>query len=147
MDWPGSNDLYSEVMRGRDRGKGLFYNLFPLEDREISRYLKPREDEFVVASYEELRFVLEMQRIKVLIYGGKGLNACMLTRPTGINSFALSDRRKALFVIIVLEDCSFASGSPAVNSEATKQVMLDYLMNNGVFASDSKRIRLDRPRN
>ena len=111
-----------------------------IRERDISRLLTPLDDEYVLASHNEFRYVLWERKIKLLLYMGGALNECMQHRDTGINLLAGSDSRRTAFAIVVLEDCSSAMATPCFDSEVIGGVMLDYFMTKIAFVANSKEI-------
>jgi len=112
--------------------------------RDISRFLKPLEDEFVLASHHEFRYVLWKRKVKLLLYVGGALNECMQHRDTGINRLAGSDNPRTAFTIVVLEDCSSSKRTPRSDPEEISQAMLDYFMCKIAFVSNSKDVAFVR---
>ena len=119
------------------------YDLYPATDRDISIHLKPKDDEYVIESYEELRYVIWRHHLKLLIYFGGAMNECMLHRDTGINRFAGIDNRRFPISIVVLEDCSLAGGSFMINDSLFSLAMSEYYKQKISFISKSANIVFD----
>jgi hypothetical protein len=135
--WP-PRDTSAKTWEIREKGRAPWYKVYPTKKRDISRFLRPLENEFVLSSYNEFRYVLWKKRIKVLLYVGGALNECILHRDAGINLLAGSDSKRTEFTIVVLSDCTYSMGSPRFDSETTKLVMLDYYMYKITFVANSK---------
>ena len=141
LGWPPrQNDLQVKARQLREDAQ-----LTPAEvtrktlvQRDISRFLKPLEDEFVLASHHEFRYVLWKRKVKLLLYVGGALNECMQHRDTGINMLAGSDSQRTAFTIVVLEDCSSSKRTPRSGSAEISQAMLDYFMCKIAFVSSAK---------
>ncbi len=145
LKWPPRNNpTYRRFNQIRIDGKSAVYQIHPANRRDISKFLKPLENEFVLASYNEFRYVLWKKKIKVLLYAGGALNGCMLQRDTGINLLAGIDSRREPLAIVVLEDCSSAMGSPGFDSRTAKKIMLEYYMNNIAFVANSKDLKFEK---
>jgi hypothetical protein len=110
------------------------------KDLDISRFLTPIDNEYVVESYEEFRYVLWKEKIFVLLYGGGALNICMLQRETGINRLAgITSQRKG-FLIVLLEDIIHSCPRPPFLPQQITDVMLNYLSISTVHISSIKEI-------
>lgn len=146
LKWPPDNNIYTQASELRQKGReqGSVAQL-SLEERAISRLLRPLEHEYVLATHEELRYVLWKKGINVLLYVGGALNECMLHRDTGINLLNGSDRDLSKFTIVVLEDCSEAIPALGLDVETTKRVMLDYYMRKIAFVANSKELTFEKP--
>jgi hypothetical protein len=79
LTWP-PYDTSAKTWEIRKKGRDPWYKVYPTKEREISRFLRPLEDEFVLSSYNEFRYVLWKKRIKILLYVGGAVNECMLHR-------------------------------------------------------------------
>jgi nicotinamidase-related amidase len=109
---------------------------------DISRYLTPAASEYVVASHDEMRYVLYRHGVTVLVYVGGALNECMMQRATGLNLIVGVDPPyRSGFTAVVLGDASAAMASPAIDAAAFKAAMLDYLRFKMAFVSDSGWLR------
>ncbi|HJZ12443.1 MAG TPA: hypothetical protein VJ521_09850, partial [Acidobacteriota bacterium] len=86
----------------------------------------PREDEFVVASHNEFRYVLWKKQVKLLLYAGGATNECLLARPTGVFSVTIRHDEPTGFTVAVVEDCTIPS--PGVNADGAtvKKTMMDF---------------------
>ncbi len=141
MAWPDrDNPRYDRLLEVRMRHLRPLMTLYPVEDRDISGLLLPRDGEFVVDTHREYRYVLWKNRIRVLLYVGGSLNDCLLQRDAGISPLAGSDRRRAAFTIVVAEDCTEAVASPTVDAATTKRVLLDFLMREIAFVTSSSQL-------
>ncbi|RIH65427.1 hypothetical protein D1164_09900 [Mariniphaga sediminis] len=141
LDWPESNNKYYDLIRNnRSEGSAPAYFFSPKSKRDISRFLTPLEDEFVVSTHNEFRYVLWKQGIKVILYTGGSLNECMLHRDTGINLLAGSDTRRTRFAIVVVEDCTYIMDSPETSYDEAKQAMLDYYKMKIAVVAHSKKM-------
>ncbi|UCG54460.1 MAG: hypothetical protein JSV32_07735, partial [Dehalococcoidia bacterium] len=72
-DWPPP-EFQREVKQIRQEAKAKHYLGPPVSERDISRFLRPRENEFVVESIEEFRYVLWLRKISLLLYVGGNTN-------------------------------------------------------------------------
>jgi hypothetical protein len=113
----------------------------PPKERDISRFLTPMPGEYVVQSYEELRYVLWKEKTLVLMFGGGALNGCVLQRETGINRLAGVDSQRQGLVIILLEDLLHSATLAPFTEAQINDVMLDYLAWNTVHISSIDEIR------
>ncbi len=137
--WPPA-DLSTEYQDIRIQGRAAAYKVRPKAERDISRFFKPRPDEFVLVTSDEFRYALWIRKIKVLIYVGGATNECMLHRPTGINRLAGMDDERSNFVIVVMGDCSNAIQSLWCSDDAVDRVMLDYMMTKIAFVGNSAEV-------
>jgi hypothetical protein len=143
MEWPSiNNSIWKKAQDIRYSGRVALYSFHPTKERDISRYLKPLKNEYVLNNYMEFRYVLWKERIKLLLYLGGALNECMQHRDTGINILAGTDSRRTPFTIVILEDCSTAMGSPEISSKMAAKVMLDYFKFKIAFTTNSKQLRV-----
>lgn len=126
LDWPAKNDYREKINAYRSAGREPLYRRNPKNERDISGYLVPLENEYVVSSYHEFQYVLWKEKIKVILYAGGSLNECMLHRDTGINLLAGTDSGRTNFAIVVLEDCIYTIESPRTDYAIARQAMLDY---------------------
>lgn len=108
--------------------------------RKIITALKPRESEFVVQSYEELRYVLYKRKINTLFYAGMALNECILHRETGIYRMSGIGDEPVPFTIVVFEDCVKAMPTLTYDDKAMKQAMLEYYKIRLAFISQSSKL-------
>lgn len=138
LEWPQENEFNTTIAKSRKNGRSGEYIVKPQEERDVSKRLTPLANEYVLASYEEFRYVLWKEKIKVILYVGGSLNECMLQRDTGINLLAGSDSRRSNFSIVVVEDCSFVMTNPNTSYEATKQAMLNYYKRKIAVVSNSQ---------
>lgn len=106
-------------------------------------HLRPKDNEYVLMTYEELRYVIWRHNLKLLIYMGGGMNECMLHRDTGINRFAGLDKERFPISIIVLEDCSYSGGGFSVSDSLFHKVMTEYYKQKIAFLSNSESIVFD----
>lgn len=138
LEWPGENKYSKMVNEKREEGRIAGYSISPMEERDISKLLKPLEDEYVLSTYNEFRYVLWKEKIKVILYVGGALNECMLHRDTGINLLAGIDSKATDFCIVVIEDCVYIMDSPHSDYEKSKQAMLDYYKRKIAVVSNSQ---------
>lgn len=110
-------------------------------DRDISRFLRPRDNEFVLCSHDEFRYVLWKRGIRLLLYMGVSLAECMQHRDTGISALAGTDSTRSAFTIVVLADCSAAGPSHTLDAQTMSTAMLDFLKRKMAFASQSTALR------
>lgn len=144
LEYPSyENEIYLQQKLIRKSNKAPVYELFPTTDRDISIHLKPEDDEYVVESYKELRYVIWRHQLKLLVYMGGATNECMLHRDTGINRFAGIDKERFPISIVVLEDCSEAGGSTMLNDNLFSIAMFEYLKQKISFISKSVNIEFD----
>lgn len=78
---------------------------------DISRLTRPVKGEYVINTYEELRFIAYKHGITTFIYVGGAVDYCMLTKPYGILNLK-SQFVRSNFVVIVLDDCVFGQEDP-----------------------------------
>jgi hypothetical protein len=142
LDWPPhSNEVWKRALEIRHLGR-LPQNETRTEfDADIAAPLRPLETEYVLCSYDEYRYVLWKQGIKLIIYMGGSLNECMQQRDTGINFLAGMDSTRIPMTIVVLGDCSSAMGSPSVSNEAAAAAMLDYFQYKMAFVANFEDIQ------
>ena len=103
----------------------------------------PTKYEYVLSSYEELRYVIWRHNLKLLIYMGGSMNACILTRPSGINRMqnTILDNGRALPIsIVVLEDCSII-GESIMNSQSYKMAIVELFKRNYTIIANSEKIK------
>ena len=132
-----SNEVWREGKDIRTIGRETAYKITPRSSRDITIHLKPKENEYVIASYEELRYVIWRHNLKLLIYMGGATNECMLHRDTGINRFAGIDTKQFPITIVVLEDCSSAGGSLVLSDSLFSIAMIEYYKQKLSFVSSS----------
>lgn len=138
LRWPPL-DYFREAWTPRyDGRKPGWSNIDIKKDLDISRFLTPLDTEHVVFSFDEFRFVLWKERIRVILYAGSSLNECMLHRDAGLNHLAGVDTKVAPFVLVVLADCSDAFGTPFVDAVTTKHVILHYMGSKLAYISNSR---------
>ena len=137
------NEVYLQQKLIRKINKSNIYDLYPRSDRDISIHLKPTDDEYVVESYEELRYIIWRHQLKLLIYMGSAMNECMLHRDTGINRFSGIDGKRFPISIVVLEDCSETGGSVMLNDSLFSLAMSEYYKQKISFVSNSVNIVFD----
>jgi hypothetical protein len=135
-DWPPP-ELYKQYWDIRNDGRYRERQLKKTQPKAISRHLSPLPDEFVLATSDELRYVLWLRGIKVLLYVGGAANECLLQRDTGINALAGTDGARSNYVIVVLSDCLFWMRGTQPDDESA---LLDYLMWKIAFVSESRKI-------
>ncbi len=140
LDWPEKNAYQEKINAYRSAGKEPLYRRNPKNVRDISRYLVPLENEYVVSSYHEFRYVLWKEKVKVILYAGGSLNECMLHRDTGINLLAGTDSGRTNFAIVVLEECIYTIESPRTDYATARQAMLDYYKQKIAVVSASDRL-------
>jgi hypothetical protein len=143
LSWPVKNEYKTKIDGLRSEGRTAEYHLNPRSTRDISKYFLPLSNEYVVSSYDEYRYVLWKEKIKVILYTGGSLNECMLHRDTGINLLAGTDSGRTNFTLVVLEDCVFTLSCSKDNYLLTKQVMLDYYKQKIAVVSASDRLRFN----
>ena len=144
LEYPSyENEVYLQQKLIRKSNKAPVYDLYPRTDRDISIHLKPEDDEYVVESYKELRYVIWRHQLKLLVYMGGATNECMLQRDTGINRFAGIDKERFPISIVVLEDCSEAGGSTMLNDSLFSLAMFEYYKQRISFISKSVNIVFD----
>lgn len=143
MNWPDKNEYKTKIDGARSEGRTAEYLLNPRNERDISKYFLPLSNEYVVSSYDEYRYVLWKEKIKVILYTGGSLNECMLHRDTGINLLAGADSGRTNFTLVVLEDCVFTLSCSKDNYLVTKQVMLDYYKQKIAVVSASDRVKFN----
>ncbi|MFC1851217.1 hypothetical protein ACFL27_13560 [candidate division CSSED10-310 bacterium] len=142
LSWPSpTNEVWRKTQQIRKVGRAPYYELHPQIERDISRPLKPLEDEYVLHTYTEFRYVLWLQKINLLLYIGGTLNECMQHRDTGVNLLAGIDSRRVPITIVVLQDCSSAMSSPNFDAKMAAQAMLDYYKFKIAFTANSKDLR------
>lgn len=138
LEWPPSdNKVWLKAQAIRWKTQAAAYAAEPQSKRDISRHLKPRDDDYVLCAYNEFRYVLWKERTKLLLYVGGALNECMLQRDTGINLLAGTDSTRVPVTIVVLEDCSSVIASPGADKETAAKVMLDFYRYKMAFTSGS----------
>ena len=138
LGWPRENEYNRTIKEKRQEGRNAEYSIKPKGERDISKLLTPLGNEYVLATYNEFRYVLWKEKIKVILYVGGSLNECMLQCDTGINLLAGSDSKMSNFSIVVVEDCVFIMGTPNSGYEETKQAMLDYYKRKIAVVSNSQ---------
>ncbi len=144
LEYPSyENEVYLQQKLIRKSNKAPVYDLYPRTDRDISIHLKPEDDEYVVESYKELRYVIWRHQLKLLVYMGGAANECMLQRDTGINRFAGIDKERFPISIVVLEDCTDAGGSTMLNDSLFSIAMFEYYKQKISFISRSVNIVFD----
>lgn len=136
LSWPPQDsDVYRQARQLRTAQPSAKHRM---PERDISCFLTPLEDEFVLESYDEFRYVLWKQGVKLLLYVGGALNECMQHRDTGINRLAGMDRQRTAFTIVVLGDCSYAKVTPGLDVQVMAQAMLEYFKCKITFVAHSK---------
>lgn len=145
LDWPPKdNDIASQARKMRTDALTQSYEVkHKVKERDISRFLLPLEDEYVLATHNEFRYVLWQHKIKLLLYVGGALNECMQHRDTGINFLAGSDSQISGFTLVVLEDCSYAKPTPGLNERDMAHAMFEYFKCKITFVGNSKTISFD----
>ena len=141
--WPPS-DIYKKYNDIRKEGRAAAYEVYPGSQRDISRFLEPREDEIVLLKSDELRYVLWLRKIKVLLYVGGASNECMLHRDTGINRLSGIDPETSNYVIAVMADCTSTIPSPCSEDDTVDRVMMDYMMRKIAFVGDSTNVSWEK---
>ena len=134
FNWPPL-EFRRGVEQIRQEARAQHYMGAPISERDISRFLRPREDEFVVASLEEFRYVLWLRKISLLLYVGGSTNECMLHRPTGVLNLVGTN-----YVVVLVEDCTGPSPSPWVENEVVQRVFEDYYMRSIGYVTTSEDI-------
>jgi nicotinamidase-related amidase len=134
--WPPP-EFRREVDAMRQEAIQKHYLGRPSSERDIAWFLCPRENEFVVQSSDELRYVLWLRKIYLLLYAGGATNECILHRPTGVLNLVGSD-----YVIVLLGDCTAPSPSPGCENQVVQKVFEDYYMRTtiGGYVANSKEI-------
>lgn len=132
--WPPS-EFRQGVEQIRQEARARHYIDAPPSERNISRFLRPTEDEFVVESLEELQYVLWLRKISLLLYVGGATNECILHRPTGVLSLVGSN-----YVIVLVKDCTVPSPSPWCEDEVVQRVFEDYYMRSIGYITTSEDI-------
>jgi hypothetical protein len=142
LDWPPrDNDIYMQARNMRNNALTESYEVkHNVKERDISRFLLPLEDEYVIATHNEFRYVLWQHKVKLLLYMGGALNECMQHRDTAINLLTGVDSRVTGFSIVVLDDCSFAKPTPGLNERDMALAMLEYFKCKIAFVGNSKEI-------
>jgi nicotinamidase-related amidase len=141
--WPPP-DYFNEAWKPRHVGRATGWSDIDIEsDLDISRFLTPLKTEYVVFSFDEFRYVLWKEKIRVILYAGSSLNECMLHRDPGLNHLAGIDTKVAPFVLVVMADCSDAFGTPFVAHATSKHVMLHYIGSKLAFISDSRELNFE----
>lgn len=133
-NWPPAS-FSKNVREMRREAKRKHYMDHPRHERDIVHFLRPEDDEFVLESSDEFRFVLWKRKIKLLLYVGGATNQCILHRPTGV----LGVRRNN-YVIVLLSDCTSPSPSPWCEREVVQRVFEDYYMRKIGYVANSKNI-------
>ena len=140
LDWPPKdNNIYKQAQKMRSDASTPSPSS-NRKERDISRFLLPLEDEYVLATHNEFRYVLWQHKIKLLLYVGGALNECMQHRDTAINLLAGTDSRRTGFTIVVLEDCCYAKSTPRLSETDMAHAMLEYFKCKIAFAGNSKHI-------
>ena len=142
LDWPPKdNNIYTQARNMRSNALTESYAVkHKVKERDISRFLLPLEDEYVLATHTEFRYVLWQHKIKLLLYVGGALNECMQHRDTAINLLAGVDSRTTGFTLVVLADCSFAKPTPGLSERDMAHAMLEYFKCKITFVGNSKQI-------
>lgn len=110
----------------------------PGSDVDIALCFRPQNDEFVLFTEEELRYVLWRRRIQVLLYAGQRTNGCILDRPAGVLNLGGSN-----YTIVLIGDCSVPFPSPNYSTETVQKVFEEYYRRRG-FVTYSKDIIWDK---
>ena len=140
LDWPPQdNDIYTQARKMRS-GSSVPSPTPNRNERDISRFLLPLEDEYVLATHNEFRYVLWQHKINLLLYAGGALNECMQHRDTAINILAGIDSSRTGFTIVVLDDCSYAKSTPSMSEPDMIHAMLEYFKFKITFVGNSKQI-------
>lgn len=142
LDWPPrDNNVQTQAKTLRTNPPDIAQkNTQRMKKRDISRFLLPLENEYVLATHDEFRYVLWKKGIKLLLYVGGALNECMQHRDTGINFLMGMDSRQTPFTIVVLEDCSSAKPTPKLGERDMAHAMLEYFKCKITFVGNSKQI-------
>ena len=142
LDWPPkTNTVYTQARDMRANALTEDYALkHKVTERDISRFLLPLDDEYVLATHNEFRYVLWQHKIKLLLYVGGALNECMQHRDTAMNLLVGVDSRISGFTLVVLEDCSFAKPTPGLGERAMAHAMFEYFKCKIAFVANSKEI-------
>jgi hypothetical protein len=144
LNWPGSdNPLAKAAHRLRHEARAAMQEDLrrAWNDRDISRFLRPLDGEFVLCSHDEFRYVLWKRGITLLLYMGVSLAECMQHRDTGISALAGTDSSRSAFTIVVLADCSAAGPSHTLDAQTMSTAMLDFLSRKAAFVSQSTALR------
>lgn len=104
---------------------------------DISRLFRPLENEYVLASHDELRYVLFKHGIRMVIYVGGSTNECIMQRATGINSLAGIDGQRSPFTLVLVEDATSSMPTSRFDPEAMNAAMADYLKLKLAFVTTS----------
>lgn len=144
MSWPPRENPLSNKMRN------LRTQSWPTATTtKINFYAKPRDDEYMAYTHEELRYILWKEKIYFILYVGYGINHCILRRQTGINSLVGTDNcheedytkmSRTPISIAVVEDCVLCSGSSFTTPKELKKTMIDYLKSALAFSINSQEI-------
>ena len=142
LNWPpADNDVLTHAKSLRTNPPNTAQkSVQNMKERDISRFLLPREKEYVLATHDEFRYVLWKKGIKLLLYVGGALNECMQHRDTAINFLAGMDSRRTAFTIVVLEDCSYSKPTPKLGERDMAHAMLEYFKCKITFTANSKNI-------
>lgn len=130
-----SREFARKVKEMRQEARAWHYMGESPSERDIAWFLRPKEDEFVVESSEELRYVLWMRKINLLLYVGGATNECILHRPTGVLNLVGSN-----YVIVLLGDCTSPSPSPWYDNDVVQKVFEDYYMRSIGYVANSREI-------
>ena len=92
--------------------RGVTHERKPSHESKVAGPLRPLDTEFVVNSYDELRYVLWQRKITILFYVGGVVNVCMLHRETGLYRVRGTGSEYIPFTTVVFRDCVKAIPTP-----------------------------------
>ena len=145
LDWPPKyNDVFNQVDTIRSEAHAAEYKALPQVERDISRLLRPLDNEYVIGTYPQYRYVLHKNKIKLIFYVGGALNECMLNREAGLNRLVGLDDERTNFKIVVFEDCTSAMASSSIDALTFKHAMLEYYKFKIAFVANSKNLEFQR---
>lgn len=138
LNWPNNNNYV--IQQSNSLRLGNISDKKTWTERDIAGCLKPLDSEFVVKSYEELRYILYKRRINTLFYVGSAVNDCMLHRETGIYRVSGIGNKPFPFTIVVFEDCVKAMPTISYNEREMRKAMLEYYKLKLAFISHASKL-------
>ncbi len=100
---------------------------------DISKYVKPQQEDYIIATGEQLNQIFKEKRILNLIYVGFATNLCLFLKPGGLKE--MWDRG---YNIIVLRDCTTTVETCHFGTGLCDEIAIDWLEVYSFFTAESK---------
>jgi nicotinamidase-related amidase len=100
------------------------------EARSIDQAVWPAEEDYVIATGEQLHRLCRDNQIRYLFYAGFATNYCVPHRDYGV--FAMRERG---YCIVVLRDCTTSIGAPGLPHELCTEEVLHHLESRSLAGS------------